>query len=213
MRCLDITELKGEKSQEWKVEDIKRFTKQIRLITKPIIIAANKIDLLNSKQQLDILVKNEKKFIPTASEAELLLRKAKENSYIKYIPGESSFKIEPEKKLNEEQKNALNTVKQKILSVWNGTGVQEVINYSFFELLKMITVYPVEDENNLSDKKGNVLPDAYLIPKGSNPLDLAYKIHTDLGKKFLYAINAKTKKRLASDYQINDKDIIKIVST
>lgn len=213
LRCLDITELKGEKSQEWKVEDIKRFTKQIRLITKPIIIAANKIDLLNSKQQLDILVKNEKKFIPTASEAELLLRKAKENSYIKYIPGESSFKIEPEKKLNEEQKNALNTVKQKILSVWNGTGVQEVINYSFFELLKMITVYPVEDENNLSDKKGNVLPDAYLIPKGSNPLDLAYKIHTDLGKKFLYAINAKTKKRLASDYQINDKDIIKIVST
>ena len=94
-----------------------------------------------------------------------------------------------------------------------GTGVQEVINHSFFELLKMITVYPVEDENNLMDKKGNVLPDAYLLPKDSNPLDLAYKIHTDLGKKFLYAINAKTKKRLASDYKMMNNDIIKIVST
>jgi len=213
LKCLDITKLKGEKSQEWKVKDIKKFIKQIRLITKPIIIAANKIDLLNSKRELDVLIKVEKKFIPTASEAELLLRKAKENSYINYIPGESSFEINPQKELSEEQKKALNKVKQKIFDIWNGTGVQEVINHSFFELLKMITVYPVEDENNLMDKKGNVLPDAYLIPKGSNPLDLAYKIHTDLGKRFLYAINAKTKKRLASDYQIIDNDIIKIVST
>lgn len=213
LKCLDITKLKGEKSQEWKVKDIKKFIKQIRLITKPIIIAANKIDLLNSKRELDVLIKVEKKFIPTASEAELLLRKAKENSYINYIPGESSFKINPQKELSEEQKKALNKVKQKIFDIWNGTGVQEVINHSFFELLKMITVYPVEDENNLMDKKGNVLPDAYLLPKGSNPLDLAYKIHTDLGKRFLYAINAKTKKRLASDYQIIDNDIIKIVST
>ena len=213
LKCLDRTKLKGEKSQEWKVEDIKKFIKQIRLITKPIIIAANKIDLLNSKQKLDILIKGEKEFIPTASEAELLLRKAKENSYINYIPGESSFEINSQKELSKEQKIALNAVKRKIFDIWGGTGVQEVINHSFFELLKMITVYPVEDENNLMDKKGYVLPDAYLLPKDSNPLDLAYKIHTDLGKKFLYAINAKTKKRLASDYKMMNNDIIKIVST
>ena len=213
LKCLDKTKLKGEKSQEWNVEDIKKFIKQIRLITKPIIIAANKIDLLDSKQKLDILIKGEKEFIPTASEAELLLRKAKENSYINYIPGEPSFEINSQKELSKEQKIALNAVKRKIFDIWGGTGVQEVINHSFFKLLKMITVYPVEDENNLMDKKGNVLPDAYLLPKGSNPLDLAYKIHTDLGKKFLYAINAKTKKRLASDYQMMNNDIIKIVST
>ena len=75
----------------------------------------------------------------------------------------------------------------------------------------MIVVYPVEDENKLTDKQGNVLPDAYLMPKGSTALDLAYKIHTDIGEKFIGAIDCKTHKRVGKDYELKDGDIIKIL--
>jgi ribosome-binding ATPase YchF (GTP1/OBG family) len=79
--------------------------------------------------------------------------------------------------------------------------------------LKLIVVYPVEDEMKLIDKKRNVLPDAQLLPEGSTPRDLANKIHADLGKGFLYAIDARSKKRLGADYKLKNNDIVKIVST
>ncbi|WP_456420251.1 TGS domain-containing protein, partial [Methanocaldococcus infernus] len=75
-----------------------------------------------------------------------------------------------------------------------------------------IVVYPVEDENKFSDKEGNVLPDAFLMRKGDTARDLAYKIHTDLGERFLYAIDARKKIRLGADYELKHNDIIKIVA-
>ena len=98
------------------------------------------------------------------------------------------------------------------MSKWKSTGVQEVINYTFRELLELITVYPVEDEHKLSDKKGNILPEAYLIKRGSTAKDLAYRIHTDLGEGFLYAIDVKKGVRIGADHILNNGDIIKIIS-
>ena len=108
---------------------------------------------------------------------------------------------------------ALETVNKQILEKWETTGVQLVLNFAFFSLLDMITVYPVEDENKYTNKKGNVLPDAYLLKNGSTAKDLAFKIHSEIGDKFLYAIDAKTKKRVSNDYVLKNNDIIKVVST
>jgi ribosome-binding ATPase YchF (GTP1/OBG family) len=69
----------------------------------------------------------------------------------------------------------------------------------------------VEDENKLSDKNGNKFPDAFLLPKGSTALDLAYKIHTTIGEKFISAIDVRTKKRLGKDYELKNNDVIKIL--
>ena len=76
----------------------------------------------------------------------------------------------------------------------------------------MIVVYPVEDENKLTDKKGNVLPDAYLLPKDSTAKDLAGKVHEQLSKGFLYGIDVRSKQRVGADYRLKDRDVIKIVS-
>jgi ribosome-binding ATPase YchF (GTP1/OBG family) len=114
--------------------------------------------------------------------------------------------------LNEQQKKALSIV-QSLISKYGSTGVQRVINVACFELLKMIVVYPVEDELNLTDKKGNVLPEAYLLPEGSTAKDLANSVHAELGKGFLYAVDARDKKRLGAEYKLKNNDIIKIVST
>ena len=77
----------------------------------------------------------------------------------------------------------------------------------------MIVVYPVQDEHKYSDQKGNVLPDAILVKRGATPQELAYVIHTDIGDKFLYAIDARKNMRIASDYELVDGDIISIVTT
>jgi len=95
---------------------------------------------------------------------------------------------------------------------YGGTGVQEVINKIVFDVLGYIVVYPVEDENRFTDTKGNVLPDALLVKKGTTARDLAYMIHTEIGENFVYAVDAKRKMRVGEDYVLRHNDVIKIVS-
>ena len=115
------------------------------------------------------------------------------------------------KEVSGEQKNAL-AYMAEFIKKNGGTGVQEIINTIVYKVLDGIVVYPAEDENKYTDHFGNVLPDALLIRKGSNAMDMAEMIHTDLAKHMLYAIDAKKKLRIAKDYVLKDNDVIKIVS-
>ena len=63
-----------------------------------------------------------------------------------------------------------------------------------------------------TDHHGNVLPDAYLLPDGSTPVDLAQSIHTRLAKDYVIAIDAKTGIRLPKNYNLRHKDVIKILT-
>jgi len=209
----DKCSLKLDKALQWSNDDIKRFCSVLRQIAKPSLIAANKADLPTSKDKIEKLKKMGRIVIPTAAEAELLLRRASERGLIRYLPGDKDFEIITKDKMSQQQVKALELVRQKVLSTWGSTGVQEVINSVYLTLLRCIVVYPVEDESKFSDKKGNVLPDARVVPLGSTAKDLAYTIHTDLGESFLYALDAKTGMRLGADYKLRDSDVIKIVAT
>ncbi|NJE10299.1 redox-regulated ATPase YchF [Thermococcus sp. MAR1] len=199
---------------KWSDEDLFAFVRELRKINKPIIIAANKADAA-ADAQIERLVRKGKSrgyiVVPTSAAAELTLRKAAKAGFIEYIPGSSDFKIL--KPMSPKQEKALQLIKEKVLDRFGSTGVQEVINRATFELLNLIPVYPVEDEHKLTDGFGNVLPHVHLLPKGSTPRDLAYKVHTDLGKTFLYAVNARTHRRVGEDYEMEFNDIIKIVAT
>jgi len=201
-----------DKPASWSEEDIMNFCSSIRELSKPSIIAANKIDKPLAKENLEYIKATGRLCVPCAAEAELLLRKASEMKMIDYLPGGSSFKILNADKLNPAQVNALEMVKKNVLDIWSSTGVQAIINSAYLDLLDGIVVYPVEDENKLSDKKGNILPDAYIVQKGSTAKDLAFTIHSDLGETFLHAIDAKSGLRLGADYILKDSDIVKIVS-
>jgi ribosome-binding ATPase len=192
------------------VSDIKRFASIIRKISKPIIIAANKIDLKSSQDNFEKLKSKFKDLIivPTSAECEIALKKAAENNLIEY-DGTNGFTIKGD--LNERQKSALEFIKNNVIEKYGSTGIQVCLNKAVFEILNYIVVYPVEDENKLSDKNGNKFPDAFLLPKGSTALDLAYKIHTTIGEKFISAIDVRTKKRLGKDYEIKNNDVIKIL--
>jgi (p)ppGpp synthase/HD superfamily hydrolase len=50
------------------------------------------------------------------------------------------------------------------------------------------------------------------MPRGSTARDLAYKVHTELGDKFIRAVNAKTKRTIGADYELQSGDIIRIIA-
>ena len=195
-----------ERIKTWSYENKFDFVKKLREKINPIIIAANKVDKVESEKWIKDLIKIGA--IPCSAEAELALKEAEKNKLIKYIPGDNDFKIIG--KVTDKQREALEKIK-KILKKFGSTGVQEVINKAVFDLLKYIVVFP-GGVKKLADKEGRVLPDAFLMPPDSTALDFAYKIHEDFGKKFISAIDVKTKQRIGKDYKLKNLDVIEIIA-
>jgi len=203
-------ELATKNPKEWNDSDIQTFVKELRKNTKPILIAANKADLC---KDLDI-IKNipDTIVIPCSAETELLLRKASKAGLVNYKSGDEQFTIVENKEILPEQQKALDLV-NSVLSKIHSTGIQKILNIAVFDLLKLIVVFPVEDETKLTNKNGDVLPDAKLLPQDSTAKDLAGMIHADIAKGFLHAIDCKTKQRIGGDHKLKSGDVIKIVST
>ena len=210
-QVLNKMSLKSKNLKEWSELDIMNFLKSLRKISKPMLIASNKADLC---EDLDIIKKISENFttIACSAETELLLKKATKAGLIDYVSGNMSFNGKEDTNLSNEQNNALHLAKN-VLTKLGVTGVQKILNSIVFDVLKMIVVFPVEDETKLSNKDGQVLPDAKLLPSNSTAKDLAFIIHQDIGKGFLHAIDAKTKQRISADHNLKNGDIIKIVST
>jgi ribosome-binding ATPase YchF (GTP1/OBG family) len=204
--------LNPDKPASWSEDDFLKFVDTLRHIAKPMLIVANKIDIPAAEKNLERLKKSEYVVIPACSEAELALRRAAEKQLIDYRPGDGNFNILKPDRLSESQIKALETIREKILLKHGSTGVQEAINMAYFKLLGMITVYPVEDMEHLSNHNGQVLPDAYLVPYGTTARQLAYLIHTELGEGFIYAVEAREKKRVGEEYVLKDRDVLSIVS-
>jgi len=200
-----------EKPMGWSEGEIKKFGHELRHLTKPMIIAANKCDRSGAKENIDKIKEKYPELIvvPCSADFELALREAGNAGLIEYVPGDKDFEVKGD--VNDKQKAALNNIRKNVLDVYGGTGVQEVLNSVVFDLLKYISVFPA-GVHKMADSKGNVLPDCFLIPEGSTALDFAYAIHTDLGDKFIKAIDAKTKQAVGKEHKLKDRDGIEIVT-
>lgn len=197
-----------EKPSSWTEEEISKFSRLLRKHTKPMIIAANKIDRPNSKENLERLSKEfSYPIIPCFAEGELALREADKHGIINYIPGEKEFEIK--KELNDKQKTALDKIRES-LGKYGSTGVQEILNQIVFKILGYIAIYPAGSK--LQDSKGNILPDCYLMPPHSTALDFAFRLHSDIGKNFIKAIDVRTKKAVGKDYLLKHLDGLEIVT-
>tara|TARA_B100002052_G_scaffold43782_1_gene36494 strand:- start:15 stop:1184 length:1170 start_codon:yes stop_codon:yes gene_type:complete len=192
---------------KWGKEEGRIIAEILQEIAKPIVIAANKADI-SSKGNLETL--SDKGAVVTVADYELALKKAAEVQLIEYNPGESDFTISGDK-LTEGQKSALQKIKD-YLKIYNSTGVQDCLEKAVVEKLDLVAVYPVEDETHFTDGQGRVLPDAFLLPRGSTAIDLAYKVHSDIGDSFIRAIDCRSKRIIGKDHELQDGDIIKIVA-
>ena len=194
---------------KWTDEEMIALADALRKESKPLIIAANKMDIA-PPELVERLMSADRIVVPTSAAAEYALRMAAKSGVIEYLPGDKEFKIKTE--LSDAQKAGLDKIKM-LLDEKGSTNIQECINTAVLELLDQIVVYPVEDENKYTDKKDRMLPDAFLLQRGSTPHDLAYMVHTDIGDGFLHAVNAKTKMRMGEKHELEDSDVVKIIST
>jgi ribosome-binding ATPase YchF (GTP1/OBG family) len=208
---LQNLDLLTKKPTEWNDSVLTKFAQMLRKKTKPMLIAANKADLC---KDLDITneLHKDRDIVNCSAETELLLKKAAKANLIDYIPGNEKFVINKNVNISTPQKEALNLV-ESVLSKLNSTGIQTALNSAIFRVLKLIVVFPVEDETRLSNKDGKVLPDAKLLSENATAKNLAETIHQDIAKGFLYAVDVKTKQRIGADHQLKNGDVIKIVSS
>lgn len=175
---------------------------------KPMLAVANKADLAPDA----LLERLAARGVPPATAAgELALRNAAKAGLIRYLPGDPTFEVVDRGALSKPQEAGLEALR-KVMARLGGTGVQAALNRAVFELLGRIVVYPVEDEVHYTDGRGRVLPDAFLMPEGATPRDLAYAVHTEIGKGFLYAVDARTRMRIRDTHPLRNGDIIRIVS-
>ncbi len=202
-----------DKPSKWTDDELLKLSGYIRKISKPMLIAFNKSDIAPdaTMAKLEEIEKQGYVVVPTSAEAELALTNAMNKGLIDYNPGSSDFKILMESDLSEKQTKALEYIKTHVLQKYGSTGIQKCIEKSV-KMLDLIVVYPVEDDTHLTDKEGRILPDAYLMPRGSTAKDLAYKVHTDIGDHFIRAIDARTHRVIGSDHELKDGDVIRIVA-
>ena len=209
--ALQSLDLMIKKPTEWNDSDITKFAQILRKKTKPMLIAANKADLCQDLEITNDIHRN-REIVNCSAETELILKKAAKAKLIDYIPGNEKFVTNKNVDMSTQQKEAL-TIVENIMSKLNSTGIQTALNSAAFRVLKLIVVFPVEDETKLSNKDGQVLPDAKLLPEDATAKNLAETIHQDIAKGFLFAIDAKTKQRIGADHTLKNGDVIKIVSS
>ena len=207
--AIEESKLDPEHPSSWSDEDILMFAGILRRVSKPIVVVANKMDIPVAEDNYKRMLKLGINAIPASALAEFILIKFVEKGVIKYIRGSSTFEVIDSNKITDKEKKLLEKI-QELLDKWGSTGVQKAINHAVFDVKKMIAVYPVEDENRLTDKKGNVLPDVFLVPQGTTAKEFAGKIHSDLAKNFIYALDVRTKTKLSADYKLRHRDVIKI---
>lgn len=194
---------------QWTDEHREALARDVRRRTKPIVVAANKIDVA-PEENVERLLALDKPVVPTTAEGELALRRAADAGLAEYNPGDEMVEIGDD--VSDAQREALEEL-TTTMADWDGTGVQSALNYAVYDLLEYFTAYPVEDASKWSDGSGNVLPDAFLLPDGSTPVDLAYAVHSDIGDGYLHAVDAKSSREIADTHELEEGDVVKIVST
>jgi ribosome-binding ATPase YchF (GTP1/OBG family) len=192
----------------WTDDHRETLASDIRRRTKPIAVVANKADIAPEgnverlREAADIVV-------PTTADGELALRNAAKAGAIDYDPGDPDFEIVGD--VSDQQREGLDRIRD-VMEQWGGTGVQQALDTSVYDLLEYFTAYPVQNDTNWTDGQGNVLPDAFLLPQGSTPKDLAYAVHSDIGDGYIHAVDARKEMRISDSEELEEGSVIKIVS-
>jgi ribosome-binding ATPase len=196
----------------WSDTDRVALARELLRVAKPKVVAANKCDRSSKEAARTLAEKVEPTPVtPTSAEAELTLRRAARAGLIDYAPGDAKFAVRDPARLSAGQQRALEEIRT-ILVAWGSTGVQAALESMVYDRLHQIVVYPVEDEVHWTDSRGRVLPDALLVPVGTPANEVAFRVHTDLGKNFIRAIDGRTHRALAADHAVEPNSVIRIVA-
>ena len=194
--------------KNWADDDRARLAREVRERTKPVVVAANKVDVAPD-DLVERLLGLDDPSVPATAQGELALRRGAERGVVDYNPGDEDFAVVGD--VSAGQRETL-TALRETMATYGGTGVQAALNHAVYDLLDRVTVYPVEDATKWTDGRGNVLPDAHLLPRASTPRDLAYAVHSDIGDGYVHAVDARSDRQVSDDYHLEEGDVIRVVS-
>lgn len=202
--------LAGKRPADLTADDRRRLATELRRASKPIVVALNKADQADAATLARLASAAGGPAVPVAAQAELALQKAVQAGAVVYHSGDAAFTATGA--LSEAQRKGLDYITGHALKPLGGTGVAAVLEAATFQLLKLVPVFPVEDEAKLTDKDGRVLPDCHLVPQGTTARQLAYRVHTDLGEHFIRAIDCRTHRAIGADHELKAGDVVKVVA-
>ncbi len=191
---------------EWTDGDREALARELRRSSKPLQVAANKADVAPD-DLLQPLVDDGA--VPTSAASELALRQATEQGVVNYHPGDGDFDVVGD--VSDEQREGLERIRE-FVDGHGGTGVQEALDTAVYDLLDMVTVYPVEEQSSWRGADDEVLPDAFLLPEGATPVDLAYEIHSDIGEGYHHAVDCRSGRKIGEGHELEEGDVVKIAT-
>ncbi|GAA0674236.1 redox-regulated ATPase YchF [Natronoarchaeum mannanilyticum] len=198
---------------EWDDEDKLELAREIRKETKPLVIAANKMDMPEAQANWEEITDDPEydhlTFVPASAHAEKALKSADEGGAVDYRPGDGEFEIVAD--VSDEQEAGLEQIRE-FLDDFGSTGVQDALEAALFDVLGVTPVFP-GGANGLGNERGEVLPDCYLLPPDSTAEDFAYSLHSDIGEGFLHAIDCRSNRQRGADYELDDRDVLEVVTT
>ncbi|MCU4753888.1 redox-regulated ATPase YchF [Halobacteria archaeon AArc-curdl1] len=209
IRRVDI----GFDPDEWDDDDRLELAREIRKATKPMVIAANKMDTPQAQENFQEIAADPEyehlTMVPCSAHAEKALKTADEAGVVDYRPGDDDFEIVGD--ISPEQELGLEQIRD-FMTEYGATGVQAALETALFDVLGVVPVFP-GGANGLGNERGEVLPDCYLIPSDSTAEDFAYSLHSDIGEGFLYAIDCRSNRQLGKEYEVEPRDVIEVVTT
>ncbi|MCU4926395.1 redox-regulated ATPase YchF [Halobacteria archaeon AArc-dxtr1] len=203
----------GFDPEEWDETDKLELAREIRRETKPMVIAANKMDTPEAAENFEEIAVDPDyehlTIVPCSAHAEKALKTADEGGVVDYRPGDDDFEIVGD--ISAEQEKGLEQIRD-FLDEYGASGVQAALETALFDVLGVVPVFP-GGANGLGNERGEVLPDCYLIPPESTAEDFAYSLHSDIGDGFLHAIDCRTNRQLGKNYEVEPRDVIEVITT
>ncbi len=120
----------------WDDEDREALAREIRIRTKPMLIAANKMDTPEAQANWEPITEDPEyehlTFVPVSAHAEKALKNGNEQGVLDYRPGDEDFTVTAD--LPEEKAAGLEQIRE-FVTEFGGTGVQQALETALFEEL------------------------------------------------------------------------------
>ncbi|KTG08427.1 GTPase [Haloprofundus marisrubri] len=198
--------------ETWDDAERESLAREIRKRTKPMVIAANKMDKPVAQENYEEITADPDydhlTFVPASAHAEKALKNADEADVVDYDAGDSSFEIVDD--VSEEQEAGLEQIRT-FVEAYDGTGVQAALEAALFDELGCIAIFP-GSANGKKDEKG-VFRDCFILPEESTTEDFAYHLHSDIGDGLLHGIDCRSGRQIGSGHELGHRDVVEILTT
>ncbi|GAA0299122.1 redox-regulated ATPase YchF [Halarchaeum salinum] len=197
--------------ETWDDADELALARAIRERTKPMVVAANKLDTPEGQQNYEEITNDpdyeDVTIVPVSVHAEKALKNAAEQDVVDYVPGDDDFEIVADVSADQEQ--GLEEIRE-FVTAFGGTGVQEALETALFEELGLKAVFTGDAGLNWTQ---GPFPDVFLLPQDATAEDFAYAIHSDIGDGFLHGIDCRSQRQLGKDTVLDHNAVVEVVTT